>query len=260
MVGELAGFIDTCPSLGSYKVAVDDASPLQCIWRHSGQQHWRRPSRTDNAQGIQNADWKVVLDWDGHQPATEPGKSRHRIWRKTGRTLSRIDMKTGEIVDIQPQPAGRWAPRTVQLGFSHPCESTSLLPSILLLKGYGSRKNRVMRGQQFHPILPKTRTGCNHPSWAAHRIWQCLGFAMSNYNTITSLSESPIQKIFVRGHRRWPHPGDWRWWQNWRKIDITALPECRQQPLSTISKPTFDAATGVGSTTTRVAISKPNDI
>jgi hypothetical protein len=31
------------------------------------------PSRTDSAHGIRNADWRVMLGGDGHQPATEPG-------------------------------------------------------------------------------------------------------------------------------------------------------------------------------------------
>ena len=62
------------------------------------------PSRTDNVHGIQNSDWRVILDWDGHQPATEPGNPNIMYAERQEGTLSRIDHLTGEVVDIQPQP------------------------------------------------------------------------------------------------------------------------------------------------------------
>ena len=204
------------------------------------------PSRTDNAQGIQNADWKVVLDWDGHQPATEPGNPDIVYGEKTGRTFKGIDMKTGEIVDIQPQPAEGEPYERFNWDSPILVSPTSLLPSILLLKGMKS-KTGVMRGQQFHPILPKTRTGCNYPSWAAHRATTMPGICLPCQTTIPShrFLNHRYKRFVVRGHRRWSHPGDWRWWQNWRKIDITALFECASYSLYQRhqSRPFLDAAT-----------------
>ena len=62
------------------------------------------PSRTDNVHGIQNSDWRMVLDWDGHQTATEPGNPDIVYAERQQGYLTRIDVTTGEVISIQPQP------------------------------------------------------------------------------------------------------------------------------------------------------------
>jgi hypothetical protein len=54
---------------------------------------------------IQNADWRVILGGDGHQPATEPGNPDIMYAQSQQGYLNRLDMTTGETVFIQPQPA-----------------------------------------------------------------------------------------------------------------------------------------------------------
>ncbi|MCS5660174.1 MAG: glycosyl hydrolase, partial [Dehalococcoidia bacterium] len=98
-------FMENMPITQFYKVAVDDAEPFYNIYGGTQDNSTQGgPSRTDNAQGIQNSDWRVVLDWDGPQPATEPGNPDIMYGQRQEGTLSRIDLTTGEVVDIVPQP------------------------------------------------------------------------------------------------------------------------------------------------------------
>ena len=86
-------FIGNLPVTQFYKVAVDDAEPFYNIYggtQDNGSQGG--PSRTDNLHGIQNSDWRMVLDWDGHQTATEPGNPDIVYAERQEGYLTRIDM------------------------------------------------------------------------------------------------------------------------------------------------------------------------
>ena len=73
-LGKTWKFVENLPVTQFYKVAVDDAEPFYNIYGGTQDNSTQGgPSRTDNVHGIQNSDWKIVLNWDGHQPATEPG-------------------------------------------------------------------------------------------------------------------------------------------------------------------------------------------
>ena len=98
-------FIDNLPVTQFYKLAVDDAEPFYNIYggtQDNGSQGG--PSRTDNLHGIQNSDWRMVLDWDGHQTATEPGNPDIIYAERQEGYLTRIDISNGEVMSIQPQP------------------------------------------------------------------------------------------------------------------------------------------------------------
>ena len=117
-------FMGNLPLTQYYKVAVDDAEPFYNIYggtQDNGTQGG--PSRTDNVQGIQNSDWRMVLDWDGHQPATEPGNPDILYAERQEGYLARIDLTTGEVVNVQPQPAVGESAGTLQLGRADPRQS-----------------------------------------------------------------------------------------------------------------------------------------
>ncbi|MBK8698799.1 MAG: glycosyl hydrolase [Saprospiraceae bacterium] len=242
-------FIDNLPLTQFYKVAVDDASPFYNVYGGTQDNSTEGgPSRTDNVQGIQNSDWRVVLDWDGHQPATEPGNPDIVYGERQEGTLSRIDMKTGEVVDIQPQPGEgepyerfNWdspilvsphAPTTIFFASQRLWRSENRGDSWTALSGDLTRneKNRLQL-----PIMGSTQSYDN--------AWDLL--AMSNYNTITSVAESPKQKdlIYVGtddGLIQITEDGG----KAWRKIEITALPGVPASAfVNDIKADLFDAST-----------------
>ncbi|HMP31163.1 MAG TPA: glycosyl hydrolase, partial [Saprospiraceae bacterium] len=102
--GENWKFFANLPVTQFYDIAIDDSEPFYNIYGGTQDNSTQGgPSRTNNLQGISNGDWTVVLDWDGQQPATEPGNPNIIYAQRQEGTLARIDMKSGEVVDITPK-------------------------------------------------------------------------------------------------------------------------------------------------------------
>jgi len=221
-------FFANLPITQFYKVAVDDARPFYNIYGGTQDNSTQGgPSRTDSYQGIQNSDWRVVLDWDGHQPATEPGNPNIVYGERQEGALSRIDMATGEVVDIQPQPAAgesyerfNWdspilvsphAPTRIYFASQRVWRSDDRGDQWSAISGDLTRNQERLA----LPIMGSTQ-GIDNP-------WDFL--AMSNYNTITSLAESPKQEGLLYagtddGLVQVTEDGG----KTWRKIEITAMP------------------------------------
>lgn len=190
-------YIENLPITQFYKLAVDDAKPFYNIYGGTQDNSSEGgPSRTDNVHGIQNSDWKVILNWDGHQTATEPGNPDIIYAERQEGTLSRVDMKTGEVIDIQPQPGANetyerfnWdapilvsphAPTTIYFASQRVWKSENRGDNWTAISGdLTKNQNRIEL-----PIMGKKQS--------YNEAWDV--YAMSNYNTITSLAESPKQQ------------------------------------------------------------------
>ncbi len=193
-------YVRNLPVTQYFKVAVDDSKPFYKIYggtqdngSHGG------PSQTMSSDGITNSDWWKTLGADGHQSATEPGNPDITYGEFQQGVLWRVDQTTRETVFIQPQ---------AQEG--DPYERFNWDAPILVSPHNAKRlyfaSQRVWRsdnrGDDWTPIsedLTLNQDRITIPYYGKQQSWDNAWdvFAMSNYNTITSLAESPKQEGLI---------------------------------------------------------------
>jgi photosystem II stability/assembly factor-like uncharacterized protein len=221
-------FINNLPVTQYYKVAVDDTEPFYTIYggtqdncTHAG------PSRTDNYQGIRNADWSLTLGGDGHQPAVEPGNPDIMYSESQEGHLYRIDRTSGEKVFIQPQPGeGEGFER---FNWDAPILVSPHNPTRLYFASQRVWKSED-RGDSWVPISgdltldqERIKLPVHDKTWSWDAGWDL--YAMSTYNTITSLAESPLREGLIYagtddGLIQLTENGG----QTWKRIEVTNLP------------------------------------
>jgi hypothetical protein len=154
----------------------------------------RGPSRTNNVIGVRNEDWVLTLGADGHQSFADPTDPNivYANWQQGN--LTRYDHKTGESVYIKPQPAA-----------DEEAERVNWDAPILISPHNHERLYHATyrvwrsdnRGDSWRAIsgdLTRNEERTQQPlmgrRWSFDSLWDL--WAMSQYNTITSLSESPL--------------------------------------------------------------------
>ena len=220
-------FIPNLPLTQYYKVAVDDTKPFYNVYggtqdngSHGG------PSATTSRKGIVNGDWWKTLGADGHQSATEPGNPNITYGEFQQGALWRIDQTTGETVYIQPQPFEGTTPE--RFNWDAPILVSPHNPARLYFASQRVWRSEN-RGDAWTPIssdLTRNEERLTLEIMGKKQSWDNawdVG-AMSNYNTITSLSESPVQEGLLYagtddGIIQVSEDGG----ANWRMVDLSKM-------------------------------------
>ena len=240
-------YIKNLPLTQFYKVAVNNAEPFYHIFggtQDNGSAGG--PSATDEREGIANKHWYKTLFADGHQSATDPVYNNIVYAETQQGGLHRVDLSTGEQVSIQPQAS--FGEPHERFNWDAPILVSPHNPARLYFASYRVWKSES-RGDDWTTIsgdLTRNEDRITLPIMGRQQSWDNawdVG-AMSNYNTITSLAESPVQEGLLYagtddGFIQVSENGG----DSWRSIPVTKLGISSRSFVNDIKADLFDANT-----------------
>lgn len=211
-----------------YKLGLDNSEPFYNIV--GGAQDLGTligPSRTTSVEGILNRDWYVPLGADGYGSLYDPQDNNTAYMETQQGNLQRLNVATGELMGIRPQPAPGDAPE--RWNWDSPIHISPHDHSRIY---FGSQRlwQSNNRGDSWKAISEDLTTNTNRYELALmDRVWSVDDLydngAMSKYATLTAISESPqVEGLLYTGSDDGLIHVSEDGGQNWRRSNIPKLP------------------------------------
>ena len=178
-----------------YKIALDYDAPFYNViggTQDNSTQHG--PARTGRINGIFDTDWVITVGGDGYACAIDPEDPDTIYGESQVGNLVRYDRRTGERIDIQPQPEPDDPPE--RWNWDSPI---IISPHSHTRLYFGSQRlwRSDDRGDYWTPLSPdlsrgefRLRMEYMDRTWGPEAVFD--QDAMSYYGNLTAISESPL--------------------------------------------------------------------